>query len=958
MAAMIQPVDLSRRLASSSSASSASSSSLDTLSQLPTYLQPPSQGELQSSALQHPLLSTALSSSASFSRQIAALQGQVQSDRTALDAARQAAVAELSALRDDVGKSKAALTSLPGEVEQVEDLIQRSEKMLRGSNGAPSLPAELAKQQQAVASLRFARDYFAILARVQTLEDAVLQERATEVKGKDGDSVADAQLEHLIELAHLCRHAEDLARNNTLTSTPTTTLRFVPFLQSKVAAAYAHLVACRTNALREALTRAEWPPLSAEQAEAQGKPIRDAAQVLDTMDVRTKWTALTSLQLVGAKLGLAPTPSCLRNAGDDATSARPGSAQYTPLYTTELIAEPYLLRFRFHFDSSRSTNRLDKPEWYLNHVLGLVRSLLHPFAAYPRRGAVLKLSNVALQRYGAAFTTTPESDILHTLLRPLQAKVNASMDMLLASTESQSSSLLAHTVGELIRFDDEVEDELPATFASTAAGTATARPIRLSDDILGSQSWFDAWVRGERASAHETLDEILADGDAWTIGNVEGDGIDEDEGDAKAGSWSAASSQRESKTTRSARSLVALLRGLTTTYTPLPELSQRLEFLTEIQLPLLRSYHHRLTRSLDAFESLSSAFARAIPGGIEPGSGLPNADADMVRGLRGLSRLLKAYLSALHVHAALKKWSEESFFLELSHDLLSTDEGRRLVQSQKDEAEQRELDGESLGSLLRRGLGAGRSSGQARNTAAATSPATATATSIWDEPLSKYHAIIARASEGIKRLVVSEVLESLRPYAQQNWIDGDSAGGGGGDDDDDANAHLPTPSLLSSLTTLHTHLTHFLPILPRAQSAPIYRAIASDIASALVSRAVVSGGSKRFDERGGQRFEADWRTGWGGVIQQVIRASPDRASAAMGHDPLLPWSALRDAAVLLASPTASAGGETLTLMDIARVLWEQDDDAWTACKGRLGLSRGLGRQKAREIVRRRIESGR
>lgn len=30
------------------------------------------------------------------------------------------------------------------------------------------------------------------------------------------------------------------------------------------------------------------------------------------------------------------------------------------------------MRFRYHFDGKRQTNRLDKPEWYFTHVLNLM----------------------------------------------------------------------------------------------------------------------------------------------------------------------------------------------------------------------------------------------------------------------------------------------------------------------------------------------------------------------------------------------------------------------------------------------------------------------------------------------------------------------------------------------------------------------------------------------------------
>ncbi|CAO1635094.1 unnamed protein product [Sympodiomycopsis kandeliae] len=926
------------------SSSSSSSSSSHLASRLSEYLGPLSESQVQSNLLsRNPILSSALPSSSVFSTQIEELKKRLEQDSARVEQSHAHVLTELKSSQSQLQNVRSQIDALPSEIEHVEDRLEDISKKSDSSN-SNTLTSKLTRQHDAITSLTSARDYFSILGRAQSLWEKCLKDQ-TDVIGKDSHTVADAQLEHLTELAHLVNYTETL-------SDSAASLRLLPFLKSKVAETYRQLVKMRSDALRQALTQAEWPPLTAEQAEAQGKPVRSAASVLGHSQVRLRWTALTSLQIVGSKLRLTAIPSCL----DRACTSRPGSQDYAPLYTTESIAEPYLLRFRFHFDSSRSTNRLDKPEWYLNHILGLFRTLSPWFAV---QGPVVKLSRTATQRYGEVFNSTPETDILGVLLKPVQAKLKSSIPLLVAqqSQVKDDSRIMAHTVSELIRFDDELDDQLPSTFISSEEVFARSGPVRLSEEILNNQEWFDAWLQGERDSAFENLERILDDGDAWTIGATHSDGIDdEEESDPRVGSWAAAaaaanSPSKDGKTTRSARSIVTELQNLTTTYTPLPTLSQRLRFVTEIQLPILRMYQERLTRSLEAFESLSSAFMRAIPGGIEPGSGSHSnsggggGDPDMVKGLRGLSRLLKAFLSAWYIHQELQKWSEQSIFLEMSHDLLSTDQGKQLLQRQRDEAELKQLDGESLGSLIRKvGFSNARST-SASGASAGNLSTSSGGESIWDEPISKYSAIMTRASDGIKKLVVSEVSDSLRSYTQQSWLD---------DDDDDGDAEEEkevsiTPILLPSLTILHTHLTHFLPILPKLTSIGIYKSISSEISSFLVQKVVILGGSKRFTLSGSQRFLRDWSHGWKGVLEQV--SSSLKVKGAMGYDITIPWNYLQDTSLLLTV-------DQNTLSEVVNILFEQDEVIWQSVRRQLGISRSLQREKAKEIVRRRIESPR
>jgi hypothetical protein len=100
---------------------------------------------------------------------------------------------------------------------------------------------------------------------------------------------------------------------------------------------------------------------------------------------------------------------------------------------------------------------------------------------------------------------------------------------------------------------------------------------------------------------------------------------------------------------------------LTDRYAPLPALEHKLPFLTTIQLPMLMAYHSRVTGSLDAFETLSSAFVRAVPGALSGNTrgGVHVDPAKVTGGTAGLTKLVKAGLSAGWVLEALRAWSDD-----------------------------------------------------------------------------------------------------------------------------------------------------------------------------------------------------------------------------------------------------------------------------------------------------------
>lgn len=101
-------------------------------------------------------------------------------------------------------------------------------------------------------------------------------------------------------------------------------------------------------------------------------------------------------------------------------------------------------------------------------------------------------------------------------------------------------------------------------------------------------------------------------------------------------------------------------------YSPLPHFTHRTRFLISAQLPLLESYHSRISSSLDAFETLSSAFVRAVPGALGVNIGGGGAEGSvrvdtgrLTAGVEGVQRLCKALVSARFVEGAMESWGEE-----------------------------------------------------------------------------------------------------------------------------------------------------------------------------------------------------------------------------------------------------------------------------------------------------------
>ncbi|EST05340.1 RINT-1/TIP-1 [Kalmanozyma brasiliensis GHG001] len=873
---------------------------------------------------------------------------------------------KLSSLPDDIASTEDKLLDL------CEDLViagasSSTTSTSPGSSrdGADTLIDRLGQLHTAIDQLKKAKQYFSILAQAEDLRLAV-------VKSDQDQAQRDRALQHLSELDALVRKVEKLSvvgseQHQAAQDEP----KLVAFLRAQRSAAFKALRKARCSRLSEAIAQTGWShakaDLSTSKDDASNGLDSTAAKLVESTQVKQAWADVCRLQDVAEHLGLlrratAKVSSQSSAQATDAEVVTAGSDAYQPLLTTQCLIEPMLLRFRYHFDGDRSTNRLDKPEWSLSHIASLIRSQAPLFLPAEHGvpgsgGAVVRLNrayaNASPSRRAYRHIDT-YAELLHGLLTPLRRKLASTMPSLL-----DHPSLLAHTVFQSLTFDAD----LCSTFPPSLTVLHSAGTRKLSDDILDNPLWFNRWLDGEKQFALRRFEEIIDAPDAWAIGSS--DSLADDD------TFFPSSSETGQRTTKSARSTMEILDAVSERYRPLPSLSQRLSFLAIVQLPILRSYAQRLTRSLDAFESLSSAFARAMPGEIVATS-TGQGDSDMVRGLRGLGRLVKALLSAQWVCTELERWSDSAAFVEMSEALGSTEEERALALGLRKEEgvqEDKELDAASLGMLLRRGLKRG--VGVARPLAAG-SPNLASDTvgtpqvsdvgqkqvlnefgryGVWEEPRRKFGEIASRAVTAIERLVVSETLEQLRPYVLRRWDQEDATS-----EDEEP---YPTPTLIPALSVFSSHLGHLCSILERETLLPVYRNVSASIAGALVDRVVMAGGSRRFNHQGGVRFDRDLREGWLGVVREVGEAN---VAGLLGRRPEASWKIALDAASLLRLPSSTSGEgdkDGVKLAKAVQIVFDATDEGGAKGEDYRGLLEGLGvddgKVNVREVLRRRVE---
>ena len=377
------------------------------------------------------------------------------------------------------------------------------------------------------------------------------------------------------------------------------------------------------------------------------------------------------------------------------------------LLPLEVMFKPLELRFIYHFDGERVTNRLDKPEFFLGHIIDVLNSYDDFFVEHlqPALRRYFQHSNTGLE---PAYTNSTFA-LITAALPMLRRKVFSTLPKV-----AKEPQLLSHLIHELMSFDDIIRDEWAYDGAFGPDGWRG-----LTWEVLVTQEWFSKWLKVEKEFAMARYESIIK---ATDNGEIDYDSVD----------------PAVTKPTKAAIRVNDLLETVTERYQPLASFSQKLRFIIDIQITIFDKFHERLNSSLEAYLALTSTIGRAVQGGSRE-------EQSQLQGLGGFERLCRIYGSAEYLEKKMRDWSDDVFFLDLWDELQAR-------------ARQKEHPGESLAGPLSIEDVAGRTSnsvGSSDETGA-----------LFDETAAAYRRLRIRSEGIIQDHLVHSIRESLRPYGR------------------------------------------------------------------------------------------------------------------------------------------------------------------------------------------------
>lgn len=587
---------------------------------------------------------------------------------------------------------------------------------------------------------------------------------------------------------------------------------------------------------------------------------------------------------------------------------RPSNYEPPALLPLELMVAPLGQRFQYHFSGNKPTNRLDKPEYFLQHTADLISGysdFLHN-----------ALQPLLIQRFhGSDLAFTPAyvdaiSAFITALLPMLKRKLVS-----FAQQIDGKSQLLSHLVHEVIAFDTSV------IVGYAYAPTSPAMPWRgLAYYLLDTCGYFQKWLAAERDFALSRYQAIV---DAPDAGELDYDSV----------------GVSETKPTKMAINVNDLLETITDRYKPLSSFSEKLRFLVDVQIAIFDMFHQRLHSSLEAYLAMTSSVGRTM-------HGLSREDQSELHGVRGLDRLCRVFGSAEYLERAMRDWSDDLFFLELWDEL-------------QDRAKNRDQVSSKLGGLLEiqqktsSAVGGDDSDGELQG-------------ALFDETAAAYHQLRVRSEAIIVETLTYNVREALKAYSRiGSWasLSGNTAGGS-------VSAELDP--LLRLLTEYFGFLSNAVGKVPlRRMNRQVCNAIQSYIWDNVLTRHSFStaGAAQLKTDVRAICAEIDRYIGTGQVRSpmrkllegielvglpvkgEVQRVQPSRAGDGIEDDDGAAWEDMNgDTAA--ASPI---GKKQMGLFEVERLVFMDNESARHALE-QLGLE-VLSEADARAVLEKRVELG-
>lgn len=497
-----------------------------------------------------------------------------------------------------------------------DDLVTLSAELVSSQEhgvGQPTLLEGLEDMHRKLKELQNVQQYVRVIDQALRLSSSALQEFKASTSEKQLNPSA---LSQYIKLQEFVAKVADLCATG-VSPDPDSTIGLVSFLESVRDRTWLDIKGTLSDLLVASAEKLSWP----------GSIDWSAASAADRQNFISAFFKLLKLQEIG---------ETLKAPGFNETDRNKNG-----IYPLQALVKPISARFKYHFEGSRETNRVDKPEWYFTHMLNAI----HQHRNFMETTVQTLLNATRYKVINA------HREFTRLLFPILLRKLRKSMPELLGD-----AALLAHTIYQSLLFDGQVKEDgfgLTGTFEALATEGKVEEWPGVSDVILGNKEWFDTWLEGERRFAEAQYDELVHSPDAWQF---------VDDGEQTEDEYS---SQSDLRPTNSARRVKALVDQITDRYKPLPRFNHRARFLIAIQIPILEHYHTRISGSLDAFETLSSSLMRVVPGALAGQAGHQHDTRRLTTGVDGLQRLIKAFVSARWVTIAMQNWGEQLFYLEL-----------------------------------------------------------------------------------------------------------------------------------------------------------------------------------------------------------------------------------------------------------------------------------------------------
>jgi len=531
-------------------------------------------------------------------------------------------------------------------------------------------------------------------------------------------------------------------------------------------------------------------------------------------------TAATWTEQVKTLLDL-QTPDLMSQSAklrDEAFAAEP-----VILLPLEVMVDPLQLRFRYHFYGNRPTNRLDKPEYFLSHILdlledhnGFLLEYLQPIMD-DRSRSVPELDDVLCPDATSAF--------ISALLPMVRCKVLALLPQI-----SPHPQLLSHFMHELMSFDTTLRD----SWAYTPTPHSASEWKGLSWSVLVTHQYFETWLKVEKDFALTRYEAIISASDSGEI----------DYESVESGS---------TKPTKSAIRVNDLLETITDRYRPLSSFSQKLRFLIDIQLELFDQYHQRLHGSLERYIMDTSTLGKVIQGST--GTANERGEKHDLNGMYGLESLCKVFGSAEYLERKMSDWGDDIFFLELWDEL-------------QDRARRNAGTNASVGRDLTTSEVASRTSAIIKQTNDPDAGET-DGGALFDETATAYRRLRLKAEEQINELLINAITTSLRPYSKTpGWsslTSPDNTNNTNNTTTSSTTSSLtPSPTLDSALHLLSTTLSFLSQILSPTPLRRITRQLCLAIQRHIWDYVLTR---HHFSASGAQQLKADVE-----AIQRVVDA--------------------------------------------------------------------------------------